>query len=119
MRASSCRQPQKPIKVDAGQVVNDHDDHQRWHDRLHLQGLRDTVFYQNSSYEGDFDSKSSTSDAYQWVTFEKTEYHLEPGQRVEVPYRVSVPNDAASGGHYGVIFAETQPMASAAITDRP
>lgn len=103
----------KPIKVDAGQVVNDHV-------MIINDGTTGYTFkvyatpysIKNSSYEGDFDSKVGNSDAYQWVTFEKTEYHLEPGQRVEVPYRVSVPNDAASGGHYGVIFAETQPMAS-------
>lgn len=48
-------------------------------------------------------------DAYKWVTFEKTSYRLEPGAFVEVPYTIRVPAKAAPGGHYGVIFAETQP----------
>ncbi|MEB0161191.1 hypothetical protein, partial [Pseudomonas sp. AH2 (2023)] len=33
---------------------------------------------------------------------------LNPGENVEVPYTISVPADATPGGHYSVIFAETQ-----------
>lgn len=60
------------------------------------------------TYDPDFSGKASNSDAYKWVRFEKTQYRLEAGQRVEVPYTIQAPAGAAPGGHYGVIFAETK-----------
>jgi hypothetical protein len=66
---------------------------------------------QNEQYEPDFVTAAPKADAYQWIQFNKTTWHLEPGQRVDIDYTVRVPAKAASGGHYGVIFAETQPAA--------
>lgn len=65
----------------------------------------------DESYVPDFTATAQNADAYKWVTFEKTSYRLEPGAFVEVPYSVRVPANATPGGHYGVIFAETQPSA--------
>lgn len=62
----------------------------------------------NTKYEPDFTTVRSNADAYAWIQFDKTRVHLKPGERVEVPYTVRVPSDAAPGGHYGVIFAEIQ-----------
>lgn len=58
----------------------------------------------------DFTSTASNADAYRWMQFEQTKYHIEPGQTLEVGYTMRVPDDAAPGGHYGVLFAETQPI---------
>lgn len=63
----------------------------------------------NELYEPDFTKTPSNADAYQWVQFQQTSWRAEPGQTIKVPYTIRVPKDAAPGGHYGVIFAETQP----------
>lgn len=60
-------------------------------------------------YKPDYTTLSSRADAYSWVQFDKTSYHLNVGERVDVPYTLRVPASAAPGGHYGVIFAEMQP----------
>ncbi len=63
--------------------------------------------YASPNY-GDAASKIASADAYKWVQFTKTRYHLEPGQSTDVPYTIRVPEGTAPGGHYGVMFAETQ-----------
>ncbi len=64
---------------------------------------------EGEQYTPVFDKLTPITDAYEWITFEQTEYTLAPGQTIEVPFTVAVPSNAQSGGHYGVIFAETQP----------
>ena len=59
-------------------------------------------------YNPDFTANKSNTDLYKWVRFEKTKYSIEPGQTVEVKYMILIPKAAAPGGHYGVLFAETQ-----------
>lgn len=61
------------------------------------------------SYQPDFVSKPQNADAYKWVQFDKPSYHIEPGQTIDVPYTIRVPKGSTPGGHYGVLFAETQP----------
>lgn len=68
----------------------------------------------NEQYEAQFEKSSANTDLYQWVKFAKVSYSLAPGERVEIPYDLHVPATAAPGGHYGVIFAETQPDSPAA-----
>lgn len=63
----------------------------------------------DESYQPDFISKPQNADAYKWVQFDKPSYHIEPGQTVEVSYTIRVPKGSTPGGHYGVLFAETQP----------
>jgi hypothetical protein len=65
----------------------------------------------NEAYEPDFEKTSSTTDVYQWMSFEKTSYTLNPGESIDIPYTIKVPATAAPGGHYGVVFIETQPPA--------
>lgn len=63
--------------------------------------------YLNPNY-GDEANKKANADVYKWVEFDKDKYHIEPGQTIEVQYRLNVPANATPGGHYGVLFAETQ-----------
>lgn len=63
---------------------------------------------QGRSYTSDFFNTTSNGDAYTWVKFDKDLYALDAGGRIEVNYTIDVPSDAAPGGHYGVLFAETQ-----------
>lgn len=65
----------------------------------------------DESYVPDFTSEAQNADAYKWINFETTSFRLEPGAFVEVPYTIRVPKNATPGGHYGVLFAETQPSA--------
>lgn len=60
-------------------------------------------------YKPNYDHVSTRTEAYQWVQFEKTKFYLKAGERVEVTYTVTVPSMATPGGHYAVLFAETQP----------
>ena len=60
------------------------------------------------SYIPNYNEKKANADLYTWVTYDKKEYTLNPGQSVDVPYTITVPADAAPGGHYSVLFAETQ-----------
>lgn len=66
----------------------------------------------NEQYDPDFDHTSANTDIYQWVQFDKTSYTVAAGKTLEVSYRIQVPASAAPGGHYGVIFVETQPSAT-------
>lgn len=73
-----------------------------------------TVYARPFSVEGegyatDYSSDSNRADAYQWVQFDITESALKPGETEEVTYTVRVPQGASIGGHYAVLFAETQP----------
>ena len=63
----------------------------------------------DESYEADFTKTSENTDVYQWVQFKQTKYHLEAGSSTKVEYSMRVPSSARPGGHYGVIFAESQP----------
>lgn len=63
----------------------------------------------NEFYEPNFTKTTANADAYAWVQFPKAKYHLDAGQSVKIDYTIRVPAQAAPGGHYGVIFAETQP----------
>lgn len=56
-----------------------------------------------------FTQVTPATDVYKWLSFPKTKYRIEAGQTITADYTMRVPADAAPGGHYGVIFAETQP----------
>lgn len=60
-------------------------------------------------YTPDFSTDKQNADVFRWVQFDKSSYRLEAGGSVDVTYTVRVPANASPGGHYGVLFAETQP----------
>lgn len=64
---------------------------------------------QGEQYDPNYTEVNERTEAYQWVKFEKTRFDLKAGERVEVNYTVTVPDRAEAGGHYAVMFAETQP----------
>lgn len=63
----------------------------------------------SENYDPNFTATPSNADAYQWVQFAKTNWRVKAGETVKIPYTIRVPQGAAPGGHYGVVFAETQP----------
>lgn len=66
---------------------------------------------QNEQYDPNFERITPNTDVYQWIRFAQTSYTLAAGDRIDIPYTIQVPATAAPGGHYGVVFAETQPTA--------
>lgn len=66
---------------------------------------------QGEDYQPVFSKLTPVTDAYEWISLETTEFTIKPGKTVTVPYTITVPENADAGGHYGVIFAETQPKA--------
>jgi len=63
----------------------------------------------NEKYDPSFTETQGNADAYKWVSFDQARYQLEPGKSIEIPYTMRVPSNAAPGGHFGVVFVETQP----------
>lgn len=63
------------------------------------------------TYDPNFTETPTNADAYRWVQFEKTSWRIEPRETLKIPFTLRVPADATPGGHYGVIFVETQPKA--------
>ena len=63
----------------------------------------------DANYQPDFAPSNPRADAFAWVSFDQAKYRAEPRETIVVPYTITVPEDAAPGGHYGTIFAEVQP----------
>jgi hypothetical protein len=62
-------------------------------------------------YDPEFSDAKPNQDVHKWAAFARTEYSLKPGEKTEVKYTLAIPGNAAPGGHYGVIFAETKAQA--------
>jgi hypothetical protein len=71
----------------------------------------------NVEYEPDFYTTRKNTDLESWITFSKDTFSIEPNQTIKVPYSIAVPADATPGGHYAVLFAETQPPESTGDTN--
>lgn len=64
------------------------------------------------AYEPVFNSTAENTDSNTWIQFDKSNYRLEPGKSVDVGYTINVPSNTQSGGHYAVLFAETEAKSS-------
>lgn len=64
----------------------------------------------NEEYQPSFSPAPKIVDASQWFRLGLTSFALQPGQRTEVPYTITVPAGASPGGHYAVAFISTQPQ---------
>lgn len=45
----------------------------------------------------------------EWITLAETELVLSPGQVIDVPVTIAVPDDASPGSHFGGIFVSVEP----------
>jgi len=61
----------------------------------------------NEKYEGDYENSTPRSQIARWISFDQTEYHLEPRQQETVNYTVNTPKSIPDGGQYAVLLAET------------
>lgn len=60
-------------------------------------------------YDPDFVTDRDNTDVHKWIKAEKARYRLAAGESIKVKYTIAVPSGARPGGHFGAIFAETQP----------
>ena len=58
-------------------------------------------------YSISYDSKNQYSYISDWVTFSKTEGHLDPDEEQVINFTVDVPADAPGGGQYAAFMVET------------
>lgn len=66
----------------------------------------------NPAYQPNFTTDHARADAYEWVSFPQTRYHIMSRQTLTIPFTIHVPAHASPGGHYGTIFTEMQPNES-------
>ncbi len=62
----------------------------------------------NEDYDPDFSTVTDYTKLQNWITFEKTDYYIEPGQSLEVVFNINVPSDVPGGGQYAAIVVETR-----------
>ncbi len=55
-------------------------------------------------YTPDFENESAYTKLHNWVELDQTEYQLEPGDKANVDFTITVPKDVASGGQYAAIM---------------
>ena len=85
----------------------------------------------NEAYEVSFSSETKRTQVSRWVTFNQNKdakndaekdwkneavFELDPDQRQEVEYKITVPSDIPAGGQYATIFAESIPGDAATST---
>ncbi len=61
----------------------------------------------DEDYNPIFGKDRPQSQIARWISFDKAEYSLKPGEKVAVKYTIKVPKDIASVGQHAAIFAET------------
>lgn len=61
----------------------------------------------NENYDGDYETETARSQIARWISFEQTDYHLEPRQQETVHYTVNTPASIPDGGQYAVLLAQT------------
>lgn len=66
-------------------------------------------------YDPDFVTINERTRAFEWVTFSQETYSIAVGEQIEVPYTITAPENAPPGGHYAVIFVETDPQPGSQI----
>ncbi len=75
-----------------------------------------TVFGTTSNFtakgetgEPDFDLTETPTGAASWVTTAAGAITIQPNERIEIPFTVTIPKDAEPGGHYVSLFYGTDP----------
>lgn len=61
----------------------------------------------NEDYERDFEKTTNPEKISTWVSFDKPTFRLEPGEKTNVYYTISIPKNAAPGTHFGTLFVST------------
>ena len=85
----------------------------------------------NEAYEVNFEAETNRTQISRWISFNQNDsakkdsekvwknevtFELEPNERQEIEYKISVPKDIPAGGQYATIFAESIPEENMAAT---
>ena len=70
---------------------------------------------ESDSYQLGFSQENTYTQIVRWITFKdkdgkyvtKAKFQAQPGEEVEVSYKISTPSSMPSGGQYAVLFAHT------------
>jgi hypothetical protein len=63
----------------------------------------------NKAYDSySYSKETSYTQIAKWISFAQTEYKVPPGKTIEVPFRITVPEDAPAGGQYALVSASTK-----------
>ena len=60
----------------------------------------------DENYDADYTTMTEYNSIVDWITFSRTEGHLEPGEKAEIEVTVTVPEDTPSSGQYALIYAQ-------------
>ncbi len=60
----------------------------------------------NENYNPVFDQKNTYTQIVDWITLDKTEGILQPGEKEDIGFTVNVPVNAPAGGQYATIMAQ-------------
>ncbi len=70
--------------------------------------LLTTPFQVDDGYSPDYTTQTDYTKLQNWITFNKDEVTLQPGEEVNIKFKVDCPEDAPGGGQYAAIAAETR-----------
>ena len=63
----------------------------------------------NKTYDKySFEQETEHTQLARWISFDKTEYEIQPGETIDVPFTITVPDDVPSGGQYAIVSAATK-----------
>lgn len=60
------------------------------------------------------DEQTAENSLAEWVHLDNDAYTIPAGQTVEIPFRISIPENAPPGGHFGAIMIGTRPLTNTA-----
>ncbi|MBQ9019813.1 hypothetical protein IJ096_00575 [Candidatus Saccharibacteria bacterium] len=60
----------------------------------------------DKDYSADFSTEGNYTKLSKWITFSKDSGTLKAGEKEEITYTITVPNDVPAGGQYAAIMAE-------------
>lgn len=72
----------------------------------------------NDNYDAEFSSETAAIGLPSWITFDQPSYHIGVGEKIEVPFHISVPEDVPSGSQYAAIIVRTNDSADSEATVR-
>lgn len=68
---------------------------------------------QNGRYEAIYETDWSRALLAKWISYDETEFSLQPGEKKVVKFRISVPENVPAGGQYAMLMTEIQPSKTA------
>lgn len=72
----------------------------------------------NNHYDAEFSNETATTGLPSWISFDQPSYHIGVGEKIEVPFHISVPEDVPSGSQYAAIIVRTKDSADSEATVR-